>query len=38
MSFRDGLTLRTKRHRQIHKWLFGAIFLVTLLVTCWLLS
>jgi hypothetical protein len=38
MSYRGGLAQRSRQHRQIRTWLFGAIFVVTLVLTCWLLS
>jgi hypothetical protein len=38
MSYRGGLAWRNQRHRQIRARRFGAIFLVNLVLACWLLS
>jgi hypothetical protein len=36
MTFRNNLTLRSKQHRRIEKWVFGVIFVVTIMAICWL--
>ena len=37
MSFRNNLALRSRQHRINQKWLFGFIFVTTILAICWLL-
>jgi hypothetical protein len=37
MMLRNTLTLRSRKHRKIQKWIFALIFAMAVLGVCWLL-
>ncbi len=37
VTARNKLTLHFERHRRIKRWIFGVIFVVAIMVVCWLL-